>query len=362
MFAHLSRARAAITATAVVAALGASAAMIAQPAIAAPHAPTSVTWTRLTLLHGWKNSPHGTSKAEVALVSGIVRFKGAIWTSGSNQYPFVLPPRFRPVSIVEVSNDLSGVNKGVLVFDSTGAVTVYAEKSIRPARHATSLDGVWFAKSASSFTALTPQNGWHTVAGEGQPAVGLISGIVHFWGIMQQTGGWNPVAFTLPPGFRPAANVYVTVDLCYANNGRLWIQPNGVVEVEAEGGRFSHAQCSTELDGASFAMTGASFRALTLRNGWKNAPYSTSNAAVRLNSGVVHFEGAISTLGSNPVAFTLPRGFRPATNVYIPVDLCSANYGRLWIQRNGVVTVQAEGGHFGHAKCFTSLDGASFAR
>jgi hypothetical protein len=43
------------------------------------------------------------------------------------------------------------------------------------------------------------------------------------------------------------------------------------------------------------------------------------------------------------------------------VDLCNATNGRLDIQPTGVVTVEAEGGTFGNAQCFTSLDGASFA-
>jgi hypothetical protein len=43
------------------------------------------------------------------------------------------------------------------------------------------------------------------------------------------------------------------------------------------------------------------------------------------------------------------------------VDLCGATNGRLFIQHSGVVTVEAEGGTFSNARCFTSLDGASFA-
>jgi hypothetical protein len=42
------------------------------------------------------------------------------------------------------------------------------------------------------------------------------------------------------------------------------------------------------------------------------------------------------------------------------VDLCNATNGRLSIQHNGVVTVEAQGGTFSNAQCFTSLDGASF--
>jgi hypothetical protein len=54
------------------------------------------------------------------------------------------------------------------------------------------------------------------------------------------------------PQFRPTTSVYVPVDLCDATNGRLEIEPNGDVLVEAEGGTFANAQCFTSLDGASF--------------------------------------------------------------------------------------------------------------
>jgi hypothetical protein len=48
--------------------------------------------------------------------------------------------------------------------------------------------------------------------------------------------------------------------------------------------------------------------------------------------------------------------------VYLQVDLCGATNGDLFIRTTGGVEVRAEGGQFGNAKCFTSLDGASFAQ
>ena len=78
-----------------------------------------------------------------------------------------------------------------------------------------------------------------------------------------------------------------------------------------------------------------------------------------LVSDIVQLKGAIAG-GSSSVAFTLPSAFRPATDVYVPVDLCGAKKGRLFIQPSGSVSVQAEGA-FSDAQCFTSLEGASFA-
>ena len=132
------------------------------------------------------------------------------------------------------------------------------------------------------------------------------------------------------------------------------------MEVQAEGSNnFGNAACFTSLDGASFAKSAKFFTSLTLKNGWKNAPFGTSKAAVHGASGVVSFKGAIAS-GSTSAVFTLPAAFRPAHNVYVPVDLCGATNGRLLIQHNGTVRVQEEGNVFGNAQCFTSLDGVSF--
>src|SRR5260370_886907 len=114
--------------------------------------------------------------------------------------------------------------------------------------------------------------------------------------------------------------------------------------------------------GAGMAQaTTVALTPLTLLNGWTNAPFSTSNAAVPTVCARGQLKGAIATTGTNPVPFTLPAAFRPATAVYVKVDLCGATNGRLFIQRNGTVTVIAEGAFF-NAQCFTSLDGASFAK
>jgi hypothetical protein len=116
------------------------------------------------------------------------------------------------------------------------------------------------------------------------------------------------------------------------------------------------AQAATPAPGA---LTG--WTPLTLQNGWTSSPFGTSAPAVRTISGIVHFKGAIATSGTNPVPFTLPAAFRPVSVVFVPVDLCNATNGRLQIEPTGVVTVQAEGGTFSNAACFTSLDGVSFA-
>ncbi len=341
--------------------VGAVGTVAAQAATSAPGLLTS-GWTPLTLQNGWTTSPFGTSVAAVRTISGIVHFKGAIATTGTNPVPFTLPTAFRPAAVVDVPVDLCNAANGRLQIEPTGAVTVEAEGgAFSNAACFTSLDGVSLAKSASSFTPLTLQNGWTTSPfGTSAAAVRTISGIVHFKGAIATIGS-NPVPFTLPAAFRPATVVFVPVDLCNATNGRLQIEPTGVVTVQAEGGTFSNAACFTSLDGVWFAKSASSFTPLTLQNGWFNSPFGTSAPAARTISGIIHLKGAIATSGTNPVPFTLPAAFRPASAVFVQVDLCTATNGRLQIDTSGVVTVEAEGGTFSNAACFTSLDGVSFA-
>jgi hypothetical protein len=263
---------------------------------------------------------------------------------------------------VYVPVTLCNSNKGRLFIQPTGVVSVQAKAgAFANAQCFTSLEGASFALSTAGFTALTLQNGWiNAPFATRDAAVTNISGMIRFGGAMA-TGGNDGIAFTLPVGFRPATNVYVPVDLCSAAKGRLVIQPTGVVTVQAEAGAFSSAQCFTSLEGASFALSPASFTPMTLQNGWTNAPFGTRNAAAITTAGGVRLQGAIATSGTNAIAFTLPVGFRPAKNVRVEVDLCGAAQGGLVISPTGTVVVQDEGGALSSAQCFTSLEGVSFA-
>jgi hypothetical protein len=334
--------------------------VLPQPALASPHAP-AVTFTRLTLQHGWFGSPFTTRKPAVANISGIVTFKGAMATNGNNAFPFTLPRAFRPSTNVYVPVDLCDTNYGRLFIRPSGVVEVQSEGSFTNATCFTSLEGVSFAKSAKSFTALKLRNGWlNAPFGTSKAKARVISGIVHLKGAIW-TRGNNAEPFVLPSGFRPGVWVYATADMCGATKGRLNISPKGVVSVEAEQD-FGDAKCFTSLDGVTFAVSGRSFTGLSLFKGWHPYGFSTAKPSVRVISGTVRFRGAIATNGSSGDAFVLPAGMRPATNVYVSVDLCDANYGRLFISPSGVVDVEAEGGTFSHAQCFTSLDGAWFVR
>jgi len=316
--------------------------------------------TQVVLQNGWFDAGFTTSHAMVQESNGIVQFRGSI-EGGTTGLAFTLPAALSPSTTVYVPVDMCNATKGRLIIQSTGAVTVQAETSFTNAQCFTSLDGAQFALNSTGYTNLTLVNGWTGAPfGTSTPAIRVISGGVHFKGAMSTTGT-NPVAFTVPTSARPKTDVYIPVDLCNAHNGRLHITTAGVVDVEAEGGTFSNAQCFTSLDGAWYATTPTGYSGLTLQNGWTNGPFSTSVAAAANAWGSVYFKGAIATSGTNTQPFTLGPRFRPNTNVYVNVDLCNATKGRLIIETSGVVIVQAETS-FSNAQCFTSLDGVSFVQ
>jgi len=257
---------------------------------------------------------------------------------------------------VYVSVDLCKATKGQLSIATTGVATVVAETSFSNAQCLTSLEGASFALSQTGSKALSLVNGWTNGSGTYAAAAALVDGIVRLEGVV--SSGTTGLITTLPATMRPASDVYIPVSLCNATNGRLFIAPDGTVTGEAEGA-FSNAQCLTSLDGASFDPSTAGTVPLTLLNGWTDAPSETSNAALRNIGGVVQLKGAIATSGTSTSPFTLPVGNRPASTVYVPVDMCNATNGQLTVQPSGSVTVQAETS-FSNAQCLTSLDGAWF--
>lgn len=316
-------------------------------------------YTPLTLVNGWTNAPFSTSNAEVHLASGIVQFKGAV-AGGTAAKIAILPTAFRPPANVFLPVDLCDAVSGQLEVKPTGVVTVLSESgSFSDASCFTSLDGVSYSPTTSGFTPLTLESGWSNAPSGTSPAAAQeVNGIVHLQGAIE-TSGANRVPTTLPPALSPSVNLYVQVDLCNGVTGQLGITTGGAVVMNVEGMNFPPVNCVISLDGATFP--GVAFTKLKLQNGWKAASGSSTPGVALLSSQdgkVVAFQGAITTAGTNDVAFTLPKPFRPSWSVYVPVDMCNATNGRLVIASNGSVTVQSESG--GLAQCLTSLDGVSF--
>jgi hypothetical protein len=212
-------------------------------------------FTALTLQNGWTNAPFGTRAAAVKNVDDVIRFKGAI-NNGTSSTVFTLPGGMAPSTIAYLPLDLCDGTKGRLKIDIAGTATVSAEGPFSNAQCFTSLEGVSYPLNPagpSGFTCLTPQNGWVGMPfSTRMPCVKNVGGIVRLLGAVS-TSGSNPVPITLPVGVRPSVNTYVSVDLCNAKQGRVFIQPSGAVTVQPKG-PFSDAQCFTSLEGVTFGL------------------------------------------------------------------------------------------------------------
>jgi len=143
------------------AAVLAAAVALPQSALGAVAAP-GVAFTKLTLLNGWGTYPFGSATPAIANISGVVYFKGAISTSSTstNDVAFVMPPGFRPSKYVNVPVDMCNATMGELNIAPSGVTQVISAGANTDATCFTSLDGVSFALSPKSFTALKLQPGW----------------------------------------------------------------------------------------------------------------------------------------------------------------------------------------------------------
>jgi hypothetical protein len=296
---------------------------------------------------------YSTNQPAFALDNGVVYLRGAM-SNGTSTHAFTLPPGFRPSAMIWVPVNQANATKGRLQIDTDGKVYVSAEFNIwGNAQGFTSLDGVSFTVKPTGYSTIPLKNGWQAYTRA--PAVQDTGTYIRLQGSMWSSGTSN-YAFNLPVGFRPSAPVYVPVDLFNAAKGRLYIDTAGDVYVQAEN-NMQDAYGFTSLEGVTFAKSGSGFLALTGSNGWTN--YGTRGPAVTNRNGVVMLQGALRTSGTNMNALFLPEEYRPATSVYVPVDLCGAKKGRVLIKPDGWVTVQPQAS-VGDAQCFTSLEGVQF--
>ena len=75
------------------------------------------------------------------------------------------------------------------------------------------------------------------------------AGVVHFTGEVQYPGASDTTMFTLPPGYRPAAEAIITVPTGYHVTANLEIDANGDVHMNDLFGTVT-------LDGVSFIAGG----------------------------------------------------------------------------------------------------------
>ncbi|MGC4092687.1 MAG: trypsin-like serine protease [Polyangiaceae bacterium] len=323
----------------------------------APSRAATATFTPIQLSTDWSNAEN-TNPPGFNIQSGIVTLRGAIKTTTTNPFPFTIPSNATPTATITLPINLCQGRKGRLTIETGGLSYIKAEGDVWVnAQCLSSLEGVSYPISSAGGTGLTLQNGWVNAPSGTRSAVArVVSGIVHLQGAIA-SGTGSP--FTLPAAFRPSTRVYAKVDLTGGAKGRLNILPTGEVTIQAESSSVNPSTF-TSLEGVTYALSASGFGALTPLNGWTGAPFSTRNPAATSIGGIIRFQGAIATSGTNQQAFQLTESMRPAALVNIPVDLCASKKGQIRIQPDGGLYVLTGGGPWSDAQCFVSLEGASY--
>jgi hypothetical protein len=132
------------------------------------------------------------------------------------------------------------------------------------------------------------------------------------------------------------------------------------------------AYAATVFTGGHAPASGAArsarivFHRLGLKDGWKPASkvYDAGTPSYTVTNGIVYLSGGIFQPVQGKAEFAvLPKGARPATNLWITVSVEEgvSNVGTLYISRSGVMEVYATPTGAGTpASDFTALGGVSF--
>jgi hypothetical protein len=109
------------------------------------------------------------------------------------------------------------------------------------------------------------------------------------------------------------------------------------------------------------ACTSVKFHALKLANGWKSAQslYDSGNPSYGICNGIVYLAGSlVQPKPGSDIVGTLPRGYRPAHNLWIAVYTFQDSVGTIFIDNNG--QMRAFSPTTSDAESYTSLAAVSF--
>jgi hypothetical protein len=278
---------------------------------------------------------------------------------------------------VEVTDGTTTVNpateinftSGAVVTDLTGGVAGVAID----VNAAIGGDANWIA-----FPALV--NSW---ADQGAPygALGYRkdgNGFVHLRGALDGSGATNQVISTagMPVGYRPANDVALPTKGRGDGSGAfvLIIKADGTIQISdniATQGNSTSGSPACALDGLSYfvgpvgyiATGDALWTDATLAGAWTSNTTSAAypNVGFRKDaSGVVHFRG-MATTGAAALIFTLPSGYRPDHDVWLPtVDGSGANGIFIKASDGTVQTAVNADGTGGSGATNLRLDGLTF--
>jgi len=117
-----------------------------------------------------------------------------------------------------------------------------------------------------------------------------------------------------------------------------------------------HAAASAQQ--APAIATSVRWHRLTLRNGWASSQsqYGSGDPAVAIQRGIVYLSGSMhQASGTSEWFATLPRGFRPAHNLWLPVYSFQGTEGSIRIAASGQMFAFG-----GDVTAYASLAGISY--
>jgi hypothetical protein len=293
-----------------------------------------------------------------------------------------LPAAARPGrNVFEIVHTFNGTYADLKVATNGNITLINPRKPAVMDYHFVSLEGITYRPSLAGSTTITPGPDW---AGDVTPGTSVPSwfadgsGVIHLQGAATQTStaGQPNLPGTLPPGARPARNVfgilatnrgtYADVEIDTSGNINL-IDPYGFAVKDYS---FVSLEGISYSPGAIFNSLAPPFPGLNTANWSGNAGYGSSEPGWNEDSaGVVHLQGAAtltSLSGNFGLLATLPAVIRPGRTVYTIVHTFDGTYADLAIQPTGQVQLidprPPMGGGDTFDYTFVSLEGVTYLR
>jgi hypothetical protein len=316
---------------------------------------------------------------------GIVHLEGAatqtISTGAKANLLGTLPAAARPArNVFEIVHTFNGTYADLKIATNGHITLINPHKPAVKDYHFVSLEGITYRPSLAGSTAITVGADW---AGDVTPGTSVPSwfadgsGIVHLQGAATQrsTAGQDQnLLGTLPPGARPARNVF---DILATNAGTyadVEIDTNGTINLidpygfAAKDYSFVSLEGISYSPGAIFSSLAPPFPGLNTANWSGSAGFGSSGPGWNEDSaGVVHLQGAAtltSLSGDFGLLATLPAVIRPGRTVYTIVHTFEGTYADLAIQPSGQVQLidprPPMGGGDVFDYTFVSLEGVTY--